>query len=166
MAFPTTLTNAVDGVTPIVAAHLNNLEAKVGVDGSSVPTSLDYLIKNPSSIEPGHKHNKLWASDGSSQTVTVNATNVLSIVSGTAPSTAPEDLAQMWVEDVGGQSGKAGLHMMAESGTNKLVVVGVILKNTTGDPTQVHEGLMCINTYDKTLKMVCGGSWRQLISWT
>ena len=77
MAFPQTLTNAVDKQTPILAAHLNNLEAKVGVDGSTVPTSLDYLIKHPSSLEPGHKHYKLWSADGSSTAlVTDNAGNV------------------------------------------------------------------------------------------
>jgi hypothetical protein len=47
--FPTVLTGAVDGVpgvgTPIYAKHINNLEAKIGIDGSAVPTSLDYLIK-------------------------------------------------------------------------------------------------------------------------
>jgi hypothetical protein len=47
--FPTVLTNAVDGVpgvgTPILAKHLNDLEAKVGVDNSAVTTSLDYLVR-------------------------------------------------------------------------------------------------------------------------
>jgi hypothetical protein len=57
MAFPTSLTNAVDGVTEVVAAHLNNLEAKVGIDGSAVTTSLDYLLQNSASVDPGHKHN-------------------------------------------------------------------------------------------------------------
>ncbi len=33
------------------------LENKVGVDGSDVTTSLDYLLKNPLSADPGHKHN-------------------------------------------------------------------------------------------------------------
>lgn len=32
------------------------LEAKVGVDSSAVVTSLDYLVKNTSSSDPGHKH--------------------------------------------------------------------------------------------------------------
>lgn len=32
------------------------LEAKVGVDSSAVTTSLDYLVKNTSSSDPGHKH--------------------------------------------------------------------------------------------------------------
>lgn len=78
MSFPTNLTNAVDGVTDVVADHLNNLEAKVGIDGSLVATSLDYLLKNPASIEPGHKHSKLWASGGSPEAVTVDAAgNVL-----------------------------------------------------------------------------------------
>src|SRR5450759_2362681 len=48
--FPAALTNAVDGLpgvgTEIRAKHLNNLEAKVGINGSAVPTSLDYLVKN------------------------------------------------------------------------------------------------------------------------
>ncbi len=56
MAFPTNLTNAVDGVTDVVADHLNNLEAKVGIEGSLVTTSLDYLLKNSASVDPGHGH--------------------------------------------------------------------------------------------------------------
>lgn len=32
------------------------LEAKVGVDSSAVTSSLDYLVKNTSSSDPGHKH--------------------------------------------------------------------------------------------------------------
>lgn len=58
MAYPMTLTNVVDGsgVTEIVAAHINNLEEKVGIDNSSDSSSLDYLVKNTSSIDPGHKH--------------------------------------------------------------------------------------------------------------
>ena len=56
MAFPIALTNAIDGVTEMVAAHLNELEAKVGVDGSAVVTSLDYKLKSTASTDPGHKH--------------------------------------------------------------------------------------------------------------
>ena len=59
MAFPTDLTSVVDHVTEIIAAHLNNLEAKVGVDASAVVTSLDYLLKNTASVDPGHKHSLL-----------------------------------------------------------------------------------------------------------
>ena len=48
--FPIVLTNAIDGVpgvgTGIVAKHLNNLEAKVGINESAVETSLDFLVKN------------------------------------------------------------------------------------------------------------------------
>lgn len=44
MAFPTDLTNAADGVTDVLAAHVNNLEAKVGIDGSAVTTSHDYKL--------------------------------------------------------------------------------------------------------------------------
>ena len=67
MAFPTNLTNAVDGVTDVMANHLNNLEVKVGVDDSQITTSLDYLLKNPASISPGHRHVNLHKPDGSAQ---------------------------------------------------------------------------------------------------
>ena len=50
MSFPSTLTGAIDGVTEIEAAHLNNLEAKVGVDNSIDPNSLDYKLRNTSSL--------------------------------------------------------------------------------------------------------------------
>lgn len=53
MAFPTAKTNAVDNTTEIVAAHLNNLEDKVGIDSSSDPDSLDYQLKNTTG---GHDH--------------------------------------------------------------------------------------------------------------
>lgn len=32
------------------------LQAKVGVDSSAVTSSLDYIVKNSSSVSPGHKH--------------------------------------------------------------------------------------------------------------
>lgn len=76
--FPIALTNAIDGVpgvgTEILAKNLNNLEAKVGIDASAVTSSLDYLLKNAASIEPGHKHYQLWKPDGLSQAVVVEST--------------------------------------------------------------------------------------------
>lgn len=81
--FPIVLTNAVDGPpgigTPITAKIINNIEAKIGIDGSAVTTSLDYLLKNAGSVDPGHKHSKLWASDGSPEVVTVDATGNVGI---------------------------------------------------------------------------------------
>jgi hypothetical protein len=48
--FPTVLTNAIDGApgtgTPILAKHLNNLEAKVGVDNSADSASLDWIARH------------------------------------------------------------------------------------------------------------------------
>jgi len=41
------------------------IENKIGVDNSLVPTSLDYLLKHPNSVNPGHKHNFLSSPDGS-----------------------------------------------------------------------------------------------------
>lgn len=42
--------------SPIASAPLNDLAAKVGNDNSAIATSLDYLLKSPLSVDPGHKH--------------------------------------------------------------------------------------------------------------
>jgi hypothetical protein len=91
MAFPTSLTNAVDGVTDVIAAHLNNLEAKVGIDDSLVTTSLDYLLKNPASVSPGHRHVNLYKSDGSAVAVAVDVNGNVGI--GTTPGAKLESLS-------------------------------------------------------------------------
>jgi len=44
MAFPNAFTAAVDGVTTVAAALVNQLEAKVGVNNSTDPNSLDYKV--------------------------------------------------------------------------------------------------------------------------
>jgi hypothetical protein len=94
-----------------------------------------------------------------------SAARTLAFGSGTAPSSVITDGIQLWSEDINAAAGKAGLHMMSESGTNKLVVVGTIIKTDTGDPSQVHEGLMVINTYDNNVKVYADGGWRQITSW-
>lgn len=55
MTYPIDLSSAIDNVTEIVAAHLNNLEAKVGIDSSSVVTSLDFRVSTPDTL----KHNEV-----------------------------------------------------------------------------------------------------------
>jgi len=44
----------------VIIGYLNDnviaIETKLGVDGSAIATSIDYLLKNPLSINPGHKH--------------------------------------------------------------------------------------------------------------
>lgn len=118
--FPVALTNAQDGPpgvgTPLMAKHLNNLEAKVGIDASAVPTSLDYLLRNPASIEPGHKHSKLWSPDGSLQALTVAAAGRVGI--GTASPLAVCDVvgvlrAQAAPENV--PSGGTGVEILYDS---------------------------------------------------
>ena len=44
--FPTAKTNAVDNVTDVLAKHINNLENKVGIDGSTDSSSLDYKVRH------------------------------------------------------------------------------------------------------------------------
>lgn len=51
MAFPTSLTNAQDGVTDVLAAHINAVEAKIGIDSSAVTTSHDYKLSEVTSTD-------------------------------------------------------------------------------------------------------------------
>lgn len=80
--FPTDIdsyTDLVDNTDDVMADDINNprsaimaIEAKIGVDSSAVTTSLDYLLKNPSSNNPGHTHSHdqtallpiEWSEDG------------------------------------------------------------------------------------------------------
>lgn len=52
-----------DDVDDVLASHVNDLQdaivavqAKVGVTGSGVTSTLEYLLKNAASVNPGHKH--------------------------------------------------------------------------------------------------------------
>lgn len=300
MPFPDELTSAVDGLTEIEAAHLNNLEAKVGIDNSADPGSLDYQLCHEESVDPGHrhtagafadgldgdiyhksegawtpktpdaagvvdktsnqsiggvktftsvpvlpaadpqgpnevtrkgyvdnaidadvaahaalpdahhnrvhnllggdhpvsgltpgqvlratgpesvafealqeddlpthKHSKLWEQDGGAEAIYADENGVLNIPSRAAPGASTADTAKAWVEDVNGEAGKAGLHLMNEglSGV-KLIVPGVHLKTSAGDPAGFFEGMLVINTVDNNLKIYADGGFRQLASWT
>lgn len=57
-ASDTMATTNVDGLTVVDNLYdsVEALEAKVGVNSSAVDTSLDYLVKNASSSNPGHRH--------------------------------------------------------------------------------------------------------------
>ena len=50
--FPTAKTEAVDNVTDVLAKHVNNLEDKVGIDGSVDTDSLDYKVNHFSETDP------------------------------------------------------------------------------------------------------------------
>jgi hypothetical protein len=87
---------------PVLATTVNNirdavkaLESKVGADASVVTNSLDYLLKNTASVDPGHRHTgaSLSAIDAGSITTGtladarlsanvafLNATNVFSVL--------------------------------------------------------------------------------------
>lgn len=82
MTFPTNLTNAVAGVTEIKAEHLNNLEAKIGIDGSGVVTSLDYLLKNAASINPGHGHTLAALTDVTALPAELNLLDLAGLTAG------------------------------------------------------------------------------------
>lgn len=56
MAWPTTKTEWVDGVTELLAAWFNDTEDRIGIPGSSDTESLTYKLTHSESVDPGHKH--------------------------------------------------------------------------------------------------------------
>jgi hypothetical protein len=94
-----------------------------------------------------------------------SAAKVLALASGTAPTTAPADLVQLWCVDVNGAAGYAGLHKRTETTNLVEVVPGVVIKTDTGDSANPYEGLMQINTFDNTFKVYADAGWRQLATW-
>jgi len=96
-----------------------------------------------------------------------SATRTLGIQSGTAPTTSVADVVQLFAADVNGEPGKAGLHLVNEVPAGvKLIVPGVYLKATAGDPSEYFEGMLVINTVDNTLKIFADGGFRHLASWS
>jgi len=94
-----------------------------------------------------------------------SAAKVLGMGAGTAPTTAPADMAQIWVADINGAAGYAGLHKRTETTNLPEVVPGVVIKTNTGSPANPYEGLMEINTFDNKINMYADAAWRQLATW-
>ena len=87
-SFPTSLdsiTNRTDNVDDALAAHVNllndaveSIEAKLGIDSSAVVTSIEYILKNASSSNPGHKHTlATGATDVTATAAKLNAVGAL-----------------------------------------------------------------------------------------
>jgi len=94
-----------------------------------------------------------------------SAAKVLGMGAGTAPTTAPADMAQIWVADINGAAGYAGLHKRTETTNLAEVVPGVVIKTNTGSPANPYEGLMEINVFDNKINMYADAAWRQLATW-
>lgn len=86
--FPTTLNSWSDGDV-IEDEDIEALEAKIGINNSSVTTSLDWLLKAPTSSDPGHVHTSAAVSGtiaiakGGRGTSTVPTNNQIEISNGT-----------------------------------------------------------------------------------
>ncbi|HEX9061346.1 MAG TPA: hypothetical protein VF941_14295 [Clostridia bacterium] len=113
MAYPTTLdglTTSASGTEVLnslgggvgLAPMLNNadtainaLETKVGVDGSAVTTSIDYLLKNTASTDPGHKHTSasLSGTTGTGNIVLATSSTLVTPSLGVATATSVNKVA-------------------------------------------------------------------------
>lgn len=88
-----------------------------GTGGGTVTTSWSYYQANTKANYFGGNIHLGIAALGTS------AAKVLGIGSGTAPTTSPANMAQMWVTDRGGVAGKAGFHIRNEDGANGPIAI-------------------------------------------
>jgi hypothetical protein len=68
----------------------------------------------------------------------------------------------MWVEDINGAAGYAGLHKMTETTALKEIIPGVVIKGTTGRSSNPYPGLIEINEYDNQAYIYADGGWRAI----
>lgn len=118
VAFPTsldTLTNPTASSTLTAVPHATQhadindaveaIEAKLGIDSSAVNTSIDYLLKNVNSLNPGHKH---------------NASNILmTTLVGTPTYTTQNDFNNSF-----GSAGRKTGGVGSDAGSSKVAVTG------------------------------------------
>ncbi|MFA5381853.1 MAG: hypothetical protein WC356_01720 [Candidatus Micrarchaeia archaeon] len=115
MAFPANLTNVVDGITDVLAAHINNLEAKVGVDDSAVATSLDYLVKSARTVQSPTSADTIdvdWSLGNHVRIVLNRSTTVINMSGGYDSQRCVLELLQ---DAVGGRAVTFGVEVAAGS---------------------------------------------------
>ena len=99
---------------------------------------------------------------------TVGAGGTLAMSTSTLPTATTADYAWLAEKDAAGAAGKGALHIRSENmgSADWAIVSGFVYKASTGDYGSPHEGLGCINTVDKSVKLYAGGAWRTLVTWT
>lgn len=98
------------------------IETKLGIDNSSVSTSIDYLLKNSLSIDPGHRHNLA----GSSITGRLTFTNIVQV---------PTD--RLLGRDT---AGTGDIEVLTATGGIEFTGTGIITSAFTGDVTKAAGG--------------------------
>jgi hypothetical protein len=77
---------------------------------------------------------------------------------------ATTNTSYIYTKDVNAAAGHSFPHATGEA-SGEVVIAGTIIKATTGNPTYVHEGLLCINTYDNNYKVYADAAWRTITTW-
>lgn len=81
------------------------IQSKIGIDGSADAASLDYLVKNAASLNPGHFHSRLRRSDNSGDAAIADAAGNVALSAGM---TLPGPLT------AGGSVGAAGQILVSQ----------------------------------------------------
>lgn len=95
----------------------------------------------------------------------VDKDGVVQISNATAPSASVADAGLLFNADINAGAGNAGLHFRNEINTAALILPGVRYKTDTGDPTDLFEGMVVINTFDNTAKIYADGALRTIATW-
>jgi len=99
-------------------------------------------------------------------TITIDGTaeKSFTMAAGTAPAAHTDDQAYLWVEDAPEGPGYAALHMMGENAANSYeqIVVGAVVKGTTGRTATPNTGMIEINSFDEEIWMFGDAVWTQI----
>jgi hypothetical protein len=105
----------ISGVTPLIYTT-GALPINFGTDNNTndlvINTSHSVLINN-GNVGIG------------TVTFGTSANKILAIGAGTAPTTSPADIAQLWVKDINAVAGQAGIHIMDETGGTYKIGAGI-----------------------------------------
>ena len=177
IAFPTTLdtlTNPTGADTLATGAVLHStqhsdvndaveaLEVKVGVNSSAVATTIDYLLKNTSSVDPGHHHTNASVDSLAVSKLTGGGYKI-TVVSKTTTYTA------LATDDLIRCSGTFTVTLPAATGTGKLLYIkntGTGVVTVDADGAEVIDGqLTQIITVQYDSMLICdaaSGIWNIL----
>ena len=142
----------------------SNYDLRFDIDNSNVTTTSIFMVSHDNGTELFRiqENGNVGLATTSFGTSLANG---LALGAGTAPTTSPADMAQLWSADVNAEAGKNSLMMRTEITANgNGAVTGAFIKTNTGDYAAGYEGMIAINTFDNTAKIWADGAWRTIAS--
>lgn len=151
------LTSLSTSVRLLLTAPTDNSTNYSILTSNSNQSRVDFTARGDGNFTFGH--------NAYSSGLGTSAVAVIGIGEGTAPTTSPTDITQIWSQNAPAGAGTNTLHMRNEVYAGSQIVAGVVYKTDTGDPASGYEGMLVINTFDNTYKVYAEGAFRTITTW-